>query len=86
MLLVPRHLAREDDDEEPVPDSGKKVTASKDKPGTAATKATCNLYQEQKRALCSLPQVESPQAAAKAAQESDEDEEDGSSSTMWQDR
>ena len=81
MLLGTRHLAREDDDEEPAPDSGKKVIAAKDKPGTAAMKVAGHLYQEQKQAHCSLPQVESPQVAAKAAQESDEDEEDGNSSS-----
>ena len=68
------------------------MPAAKDKPGTAATKVAGIFHQEQEQvqpstvaACCSLPQVESPQAAAKAAQESDEDEEDGSSSKMLHD-
>ena len=47
MLLVQWHFAREDDDEEP--DGDKKMSAAKDKPGTAATKADINLYQELKQ-------------------------------------
>ena len=69
-----------EDDEEP--DGAKKMPAAKDKPGIEATKAAGNVHQEQKHVqpstCCSLPQVESLQAAAKATQESDEDEEDSS--------
>ena len=58
------------------------MSAAKDKPGTAATKAHVNLDQEQKKMqpsfVAACHKLKAPEAAAKAAPESDEDEEDGS--------
>ena len=78
-----------EDDEEP--DGAEIMPAARDKLRTAAPKAAGIFHQEQKQvqpstvaACCSLPQVESPQAAGKAVPYWDE--EDGSGSKMCHDR